>query len=527
MLYRPTTPGPSLPAPRRGVALLAVMVVVVLLSLAAYQYAELMMSEYKAADSAARAVQARAAAESGVWYAAALLADPNSVSGTLNGNPYDNPNAFQQVVAPNDVARRQARFSILAPPDPDTITNGGGSGGAFRYGVTDEAGKINLNGLMRLDPSGQVLHDVLMKLPNMTEEIADAIVDWIDADDTPRQNGAENEYYSALSPPYQCKNGPLDSLDELLLVRGVTPDLLYGADLNRNGLLDGGESDSSGTLGVGWAAYLTVYSREPNVDSTGQKRANVNDSNLSTLYDSLSQAVGADLAGYIIAYRTNGGESSTAPAPRGPNVTTGQASQLTKDKLNLTATNARAIPSLFALINTRVSITTTQGRTSQTTVYNCPLNDQSQLATLLPTMLDKLTTQSGSDLPGRVNVLTATRAVLAALPGLDDTTVQTILDNRPTFSASSGDPGTDYQTPAWLMLKANLTATQMQALERYVTSRTQVYRFQSLGTFDGGGPAVRVEAVIDTNAGSPRLLFFRDLTDLGRGYDLSNPNAGS
>jgi hypothetical protein len=50
------------------------------------------------------------------------------------------------------------------------------------------------------------------------------------------RNGAEIETYSALG--YACKNGPPDTIEELLLVRGVTPDLLFGADMNRNGVID-------------------------------------------------------------------------------------------------------------------------------------------------------------------------------------------------------------------------------------------------------------------------------------------------
>ena len=72
-------------------------------------------------------------------------------------------------------------------------------------------------------------------MPNMTPDVADAIVDWLDMDSSPRPYGAEDDYYTALSPPYHCKNGPLDSLEELLLVRGVTPELLFGNDQNRNG----------------------------------------------------------------------------------------------------------------------------------------------------------------------------------------------------------------------------------------------------------------------------------------------------
>jgi hypothetical protein len=46
-----------------------------------------------------------------------------------------------------------------------------------------------------------------------------------------------------------------------------------------------------------------------------------------------------------------------------------------------------------------------------------------------------------------------------------------------------------------------------------------VYRVQSVGYFDGKGPAARVEAVIDANGGRPRILAWRDLSELGRGWN--------
>src|SRR5438552_15210808 len=82
---------------RRGVVLIAVLVVVVLLTLAAYNYSEVMLSEYKAADSAARALQARANAASGIHYAAALLANKDPFAGPLNSNPLDNEASFRGI----------------------------------------------------------------------------------------------------------------------------------------------------------------------------------------------------------------------------------------------------------------------------------------------------------------------------------------------------------------------------------------------------------------------------------------------
>ena len=49
--------------------------------------------------------------------------------------------------------------------------------------------------------------------------MAAALLDYIDEDDVPRPEGAEQEYYSALPRPYRIRNGPLASLDELLLVQ--------------------------------------------------------------------------------------------------------------------------------------------------------------------------------------------------------------------------------------------------------------------------------------------------------------------
>src|SRR5262249_39215025 len=159
------------------------------------------------------------------------------------------------------------------------------------FGVIDEGGKINLNALMQLDSSGTIAHNMLLNLPNMTEDIANSILDWIDADSEPRTSGAENDYYSGLNPPYRAKNAPLDSLDELLLVKGVTPRLLYGNDTNRNGILDPEEDDGSGGWDPGWSAYLTIYSRERNLNSQGNPRIYVNDSNLDVLYQKLNTAL--------------------------------------------------------------------------------------------------------------------------------------------------------------------------------------------------------------------------------------------
>jgi DNA uptake protein ComE-like DNA-binding protein len=463
----------------------------------------------------------------------------------------------------------------------------------YRFGVLDESGKINLNALLKLDSSGQIAYNILMMLPNMTADIANSILDWIDTDSDTRANGAEDDYYMGLSQPYHCKNGPLDSLEELLLVKGVTPQLLFGNDRNRNGILDPDEDDGSGTFDPGWAGYLTVFSRERNVDSTGNPRININSSDLTTLQSQLTDALGQDLANFIILARlyglttqngpgggSGGGGSgsgsggSSGGSGTGTSGATGSAgasasrstgstgssgssgaggqlspsnrqqvnSQLSSSLSNTSQQRRQSISSLYDLINGYVSVplpatgssttnvsTSASGRTTtvqttttvqQTTIiYPSPLSQPGQLQQSLPLLLDKVTTVSDQEIPARVNVLTASRTVLTALPGVTDSDVQAIMDGRPPLTGGEA-PDPIFQTPAWLITQANLSASTLKTLERYITCSSQVYRVQSVGYFDGGGPTARVEAVIDTNVGRPRIIYWRDLTELGKGFNL-------
>ncbi|HET9916098.1 MAG TPA: hypothetical protein VFQ89_03245 [Candidatus Binatia bacterium] len=99
--------------------------------------------------------------------------------------------------------------------------------GMFRVRLVDEGGKINLN---RVDE--QVLRRVFTNLgvEGLAADIlVDSIMDWRDADDLHRANGAESEYYRSLSPAYTAKNGPLDSVEDLLWIRGMMPALFHGS----------------------------------------------------------------------------------------------------------------------------------------------------------------------------------------------------------------------------------------------------------------------------------------------------------
>ena len=514
-------------AQHQGYVLIVVLIVILVLSLVAYRFSDAMVSELRAGVRSADYAQARAAAVSGVHYVAALLSDPEWLALAI-GNPYDNPDYFQDIPVPrdpNNPSGKQAYFSVI---HVFPLTGGGYQ---QRFGLADEGGKININALMALDPSGETLYNALLKLPNMTPEVADAIVDWVDSNDDARPNGAESAYYRGLAQPYSAKNGPLNTLDELLLVKGVTPQLLYGTDRNRNGVDD----ENAGLVDRGWSDYLTVYGREVNVDSSGILRIWINGDDIIGIYQALlNSGLDADMAAYIVAVKIFGNnnlvtvteDGQIRPKSKGKGAGTGMGKQTqavyvaadaeqlitaVETRLAAIATSGRAISSVMDLIGTGVILQrNNQTNPPQNLVYFSPLNDPARRAELLPVLLDKIATREAVEMIPRLNVNTASREALLGLPGLTDTEVDNILaarDNVVPFSLEA-------MTGAWLLTEAGLSISKFRNLERYITGTSMVYRVEVVGYFAEGGPTARVEAVIDSNLGAPRILYFRDLGDL-------------
>ena len=369
--------------PRRGSMLVVVLVVIALLTLGAYTFSETMISESQATGVFGREVQARASADSGIELAASVLGTPPVDA--VYENVHHDPQHFGGItIREADTPRGRARFSLVVPNESDvtgstvrmglidessklnlntllsaeksqsgsaasgsgssTPSTGGASTGsaggatsgstgaaAASGGSTGSSGNSSSSSNSSTTSGGGSTSTTntpdgrLLMIPGMTAELADAILDFIDSDDTPRANGCESEFYDSLTPPYPAKNSPLESLDELLLVRGVTTSLLYGEDVNRNGLLDPNENDgdvsyppdnADGTLQMGWSAYLTVFGREKNLQSDGTPRININGNDLATLYDSLEESFDSTVAQFVIAYRMTAA----------PTTSTGQAS---------------------------------------------------------------------------------------------------------------------------------------------------------------------------------------------------------
>ena len=95
--------------------------------------------------------------------------------------------------------------------------------GYFKVFIENENGKFNLNVLDR--STIITILDGFDLMDNEKEIIADSILDWRDRDNLHRLNGAEEDYYQALPKPYSCKNSDFESVEELLLVRGISPEL--------------------------------------------------------------------------------------------------------------------------------------------------------------------------------------------------------------------------------------------------------------------------------------------------------------
>ena len=317
------------------------------------------------------------------------------------------------------------------------------------YGLADEAAKINLN---------TATQEVLLGLPEMMADVPPAVIDWRDSDTDLTAGGAESEYYLLLAPPYECKSAPLETVEELLLVRLVSRDLLFGEDANRNGVLDDNENDADaseppddgdGHLDRGIFDLVTVYSREPNAAPDGSPRVNVNEAQSRELARALAEAVSEERLPRIMDRARRG-----------------RPFQSTLDFYYRTGLT----PDEFALL------------------------------------ADRITTQGGRTYAGLLNVNTASREALLCLPGLDESDVTALVAGRTAEATQSGDV-------AWVTKV--LSQEKAVAIGPYITTRS--YQFSAdIVSISGDGRAFRrCRIVVDATESPPRIIYRQDQTCLG------------
>ncbi len=188
-----------------GMALISVLWVLVLLTAVVAEFAYSMRTEVNITRNFKEAARAHYVAHSGVIRAVVeIIKNEAKVENQKNANG----------PVPDAVWRVNAAIA----PQPF-------GSGRFSVHIDNAAGLIDLN------TAGDKLLRLMVNTLDISDTekavIVDSILDWRDSDDFHRLNGAENKYYQSLPNPYACKNAAFDTVEELLLVRGIRPELFY------------------------------------------------------------------------------------------------------------------------------------------------------------------------------------------------------------------------------------------------------------------------------------------------------------
>ena len=519
--------------PRRGFVLLVVTIVVILLSLAAWSYMNKMLLEQEATMMYGRDVEARMAAESGIEYAAIQI---GQLQTEQSQDVFHNPGMFRgQVLSEVDNARGQCRFTILVPNELSSA-----NGSSVRFGLARETAKFNINRLTEFegdDDDTTTPYDAISFVPGMTEEISNAILDWIDSDEERRVGGAESADYQGLAVPYAARNAPLESVDELIQIQGITPELFYGEDANRNGMLDLNEDDGNesqpndnadGILDVGWREYFTASSKERNTTTEGDKKININGTILTELFDEIEEAFDTETATFIVAYRLWGNENADAATVKSLTVdqkelaqaiagslTSQEGISITRNGMNLNQVAAYSFRSIYDVIDAQVDAEINDAPQTLVSPWT-----SANLLDKMPEFEESFTHVDDAFIDGRININIARREVLLAIPDMTETIASSIVDERPAIESTgaASEAMSLRASPTWLLGEGFVDLNTFRRLGPWLTTGGDIFSFQTLGHFDQGGPTTRLEAMIDATQNPPRVIFQRDLTSLGRGF---------
>ncbi len=420
-------------ANERGMVLIAVLWMIAVMTAIVAVVGQTSRLNMKMAMAATDEVRCKWACRAGTENAIGILNEDLRDSDCLSDLWSDNDEDF------NNVVMERCRYSVR---------------------VLDEAGRLNIN---------VATMDQLMALPYMEEEIAEAILDWRDNDDEPQTQGAEAGYYENLPIPYKIRNGPLKTVRELLRVKGVTEELLYGEDTNLNGLLDANERDGDLSpprdngdeyLDEGWIAYLTCYSYEKNVDAEGNRRVNINQADQKQLEDGLG--IKASQAKWIVDNR------------------------------------GRGYRSIGDLINDRSPSAPSEGSGGSDDQAE-PIDTQTfrQIA-------DKITISGEEKLPGKININTAPLEVLVTLFGRDDQAEQlahAIIADRAGLLYG-------YESVADLLNQQSMSVERFKAIADVITIRSDVFTIQCFATAEVSGANFSTECVVDRSASPGTILYW-------------------
>jgi general secretion pathway protein K len=205
----------------RGIILLVVVWALIVLMVIATELARTMRIEGLTADTYRQEVETYYLALAGLHRALYQVLRAQQQGRTMLDAPGGAGKRFERGFDNSS----DAQEDIWARGDGRWQNEEFGAGG-YWVRVIDEGGKLNLNQVD--EPTLRQTFTNLGFDGKFSEELTDAILDWRDPDPLVRLHGAESDDYLSLRVPYPAKDGPFDTLEELLLVRGVTPALFYG-----------------------------------------------------------------------------------------------------------------------------------------------------------------------------------------------------------------------------------------------------------------------------------------------------------
>ena len=430
-------------------------------------FASSMTSELRAADNRVSGMAAEQAIEGAARYITYLLGNQ-----ATNGTIPDITTYANEAVPVGD-----AHFWLIGRD-----TNVTASSPSLFFGLVDEASKLNLN---------TADSNMLFNLPFMTADFTAAILDWRDTN----SNNGSQPYYSMQNPPYQCKSAPFETVDELRLVRGADLDTLLGEDLNRNGVLDPNEDDENhdGMLTAGVLDCVTVYSREPLTNSDGTVKLNISTVTAASsdgLRSLLETNISSSRADQIMAQLGLSGGTGRPGGGGGGGRGTGGGR-----------------PPVIVQAQVFTSLLDFYVKSGMT------VDELAGVANLLT-----VTNGNGAYILGRINVNTASAAVLACLPGMTPDLATTLVTYRQT------NPGR-LTSVGWVAdaLGSNNqdVLDQIRAVDCLTTASYQFTAdIAAIGPHGRGYR--RTKFVFDTADGTPKIIYRQDLSHLGwaLGYEI-------
>jgi general secretion pathway protein K len=159
---------------------------------------------------------------------------------------------------------------------------------SFRIEIIDAGSLINLN---------SADSDQLQQLPLSQQQI-DSLMDWREPGTTSRGQGAKDDFYNALPTAYNAKLKPFDSVDELLQVRGFTPESIYKPPSSLSPLQSASRVGSSTPL----CQLLTTDSLSADPNLAGQPKVN---GNSVTSYQLIAFGVQPSIAQNVVQAQQN------------------------------------------------------------------------------------------------------------------------------------------------------------------------------------------------------------------------------